>query len=236
MPLLSQTFFGNSVRVWAFAFATGGVSLGALLAFKTVFLRRLEKSRSLAPTEALSATSLDAITGTVLRSTNLFTIVVVSVILGAQTLVLGSRWDRAAWTLAILVLLVQVGLWANKAVGFTVALVLHRRDDEDLAGASTLKAVGMAARITVWSLLLLLALDRLGVNVTGLVAGLGIGGIAVALALQTILSDLLSAMSIMLDKPFEGSSLFQVGNGVTAPSGEPQRGASPSNRSLPAMR
>ena len=214
MPILSHTFFGNSIRVWAFALATGGASFGALLAFKTVFLRRLAGSPTLGPTKAMSATSLDAITGTVLRSTNLFTIVVVSVILGAQALVLGSRWDRAAWTLAILVLLVQVGLWANKAVGFTVAQVLRRRDEEDVAGASTLKAVGMAVRIAVWSLLLLVTLDRLGVNVTGLVAGLGIGGIAVALALQNILGDLLSAMSIMLDKPFEVGDFITTGDSM----------------------
>jgi small-conductance mechanosensitive channel len=214
MPILSHPFFGNSVRVWAVALATGGASLGVLLAFKAVFLRRLAGAPSLGPAEARSTTSLDAITGTVLRSTNLFTIVVVSVILGAQALVLGGRLDRAAWTLAVLVLLVQAGLWANKAVGFTLALVLHQRGEADVAGASTLKAVGMAARIAVWSLLLLVALDRLGVNVTGLVAGLGIGGIAVALALQNILGDLLSAMSIMLDKPFEVGDFITTGDSL----------------------
>jgi len=214
MPMLSQSFLGNSVRAWAFALAMGSVSLATLLAFKTVFLRRLAGSPTQGPSEATPATSLDAIIGTVLRSTNLFTIVVVSVILGAQALVLGARWDRAAWTLAIVVLLVQVGLWANKAVGFTVALVLHRRDEEDVAGASTLKALGMAARIAVWSILLLVTLDRLSVNVTGLVAGLGIGGIAVALALQNILGDLLSAMSIMLDKPFEVGDFITTGDSM----------------------
>jgi small-conductance mechanosensitive channel len=92
--------------------------------------------------------------------------------------------------------------------------VLRRRDEEDVAGASTLKAVGMAARTAVWSLLLLVALDRLGVNVTGLVAGLGIGGIAVALALQNILGDFLSAMSIMLDKPFEVGDFITTGDSL----------------------
>ncbi|HPK54642.1 MAG TPA: mechanosensitive ion channel family protein, partial [Smithellaceae bacterium] len=48
----------------------------------------------------------------------------------------------------------------------------------------------------------LLVLDNLGVNITGLVAGLGIGGIAVALAVQNILGDLLASLSIVLDKPF----------------------------------
>jgi small-conductance mechanosensitive channel len=63
-------------------------------------------------------------------------------------------------------------------------------------------AVGFVARLVLWSVILLLALDNLGVDVTALVAGLGVGGIAVALAVQNILSDLFASLSIVLDKPF----------------------------------
>ncbi|MGD8498895.1 MAG: mechanosensitive ion channel family protein, partial [Chromatiales bacterium] len=63
-------------------------------------------------------------------------------------------------------------------------------------------AVGFVARLVLWSIILLLALDNLGVDVTALVAGLGVGGIAVALAVQNILSDLFASLSIVLDKPF----------------------------------
>jgi len=54
----------------------------------------------------------------------------------------------------------------------------------------------------LWSVVLLLALDNLGMDVTALVAGLGVGGIAVALAAQNILADLFASISIVLDKPF----------------------------------
>jgi small-conductance mechanosensitive channel len=54
----------------------------------------------------------------------------------------------------------------------------------------------------IWTLLVLLALDNLGVNITALVAGLGIGGVAVALALQNILGDLFASLSITFDRPF----------------------------------
>ncbi len=57
-------------------------------------------------------------------------------------------------------------------------------------------------KVVLWALVLLLALDNLGVDVTALVAGLGIGGIAVALALQNVLGDLFASLSIALDKPF----------------------------------
>ncbi len=61
---------------------------------------------------------------------------------------------------------------------------------------------GLVARIVMWSVILLLILDNLGVNITSLIAGLGIGGVAVALALQNILGDLFASLSIVLDKPF----------------------------------
>jgi small-conductance mechanosensitive channel len=54
----------------------------------------------------------------------------------------------------------------------------------------------------IWSLLILVALENLGVNITALLAGLGVGGVAVALALQNVLGDLFASLSIALDKPF----------------------------------
>jgi len=61
-------------------------------------------------------------------------------------------------------------------------------------------------------LALLLALDNLGVNITALVAGMGIGGIAVALAAQNILGDLFASISIVLDKPFVINDFIIVGD------------------------
>jgi small-conductance mechanosensitive channel len=57
-------------------------------------------------------------------------------------------------------------------------------------------------KLVLWAILVLAALDNLGINVTALVAGLGIGGVAVALALQNVLSDLFASLSIVFDKPF----------------------------------
>ena len=59
------------------------------------------------------------------------------------------------------------------------------------------------ARLVLFSTAVLLALDNIGVNITALVAGLGVGGIAVALAVQTILGDVLGSLSITLDRPYE---------------------------------
>jgi small-conductance mechanosensitive channel len=62
--------------------------------------------------------------------------------------------------------------------------------------------MGFVGRLVLWTAVLLLVLENLGVDVTALIAGLGVGGIAVALAVQNILGDLFASLSIVLDKPF----------------------------------
>ena len=82
-------------------------------------------------------------------------------------------------------------------------IFFRKKKLESNAGAvTTLTSVGFVLRMMIWVMLILIGLDNLGVNITTLIAGLGIGGIAVALALQNILGDLFASFSIVLDKPF----------------------------------
>jgi small-conductance mechanosensitive channel len=74
--------------------------------------------------------------------------------------------------------------------------------EEDAAGATTVNALGFIARAGLWWVLLLMGLSNLGVDITAFIAGFGIGGIAVALAVQNVLGDLFASLSIVLDKPF----------------------------------
>ena len=95
----------------------------------------------------------------------------------------------------------QVGLWAGRALRFYLEIKeLERGADRVFAGS--LDIINFVARMLIWSLLILVALDNLGVNITALLAGLGVGGVAVALALQNVLGDLFASLSIALDKPF----------------------------------
>jgi small-conductance mechanosensitive channel len=107
--------------------------------------------------------------------------------------------------LSILVLVVawlQVGLWAMEGVRYFLDRQRRSRGEHDTGFISSLAVINFIAGLGIWTLVALLALDNLGVNITALVAGLGIGGIAIALAVQTILGDLLASLSITLDKPF----------------------------------
>ncbi len=116
-------------------------------------------------------------------------------------LTLPERVQHIVSNIVLILILLQVGLWAGRAVRFYLEIKeLERGADRVFAGS--LDIINFVARMLIWSLLILVALDNLGVNITALLAGLGVGGVAVALALQNVLGDLFASLSIALDKPF----------------------------------
>jgi small-conductance mechanosensitive channel len=117
------------------------------------------------------------------------------------SLTLPDRLQHAVNNIALMLVLVQFGLWAGLALRFYLEMKeLERGADRTLAGS--LNIINFIAHVLIWSLLILVALENLGVNITALLAGLGVGGVAVALALQNVLGDLFASLSIALDKPF----------------------------------
>lgn len=82
-----------------------------------------------------------------------------------------------------------------------------KKDEENMSGL----ALVFALKFVLWTIGLLLILSNLGVNISALIASLGIGGIAVALAVQNILGDMFSSFTIYLDKPFEIGDYIVVG-------------------------
>ena len=101
-------------------------------------------------------------------------------------------------------------IWISTAL--QIWLENYRKDETDGANRMTMNALSFLGRIALWAIVLLLILDNLGVDVTALVAGLGIGGIAIALAVQNVLSDLFASLSIVLDKPFIPGDFVVVGD------------------------
>ena len=125
---------------------------------------------------------------------------IVALYAAGRILRLPSRIDRVFDIAIVVGFWLQVGLWAMAAVRYGVQR--RREHDEQLRLAGSLNILLFVARLLVWGVVALLALSNLGVNITALVAGLGVGGIALALAVQTVLGDLFASLSIALDKPF----------------------------------
>lgn len=102
----------------------------------------------------------------------------------------------------------QGAIWARELI---IGMV-ERRTDEDGHGETLSNAMGLIrilVTVALFAIAAVMVLDNLGVNVTGLVAGLGIGGIAIGLAAQGIFSDLFAALSIIFDKPFRQGETIQ---------------------------
>ena len=118
-----------------------------------------------------------------------------------------------AWTIVVTVgIALQIGLWASAMLRAWLDRVVSARAADDPAQRTSLTVVQFLGLVIVWSAVLLLALDNLGVNVSALVAGFGIGGIAVALAAQNVLGDLFASLAIILDRPFEVGDFVIVGD------------------------
>ena len=105
---------------------------------------------------------------------------------------------------------IQGAIWLREVI---LAVVERRAEaSDDPAGfTSALGIIRVLVNVAVWALAIILILDNLGVNVTALVAGLGIGGIAIGLAAQGIFSDLFAALAILFDRPFKVGEVIQFG-------------------------
>jgi small-conductance mechanosensitive channel len=111
----------------------------------------------------------------------------------------------------ILALFMQGVIWANIIISYYIQryVQLHVTDGSAI---TTFKALGAVARLTIWIVLGLAGLSALHIPVRPLLTGLGIGGLAVALAIQNILGDLFAAISIVMDKPFVVGDSISVEN------------------------
>nr|WP_320133253.1 mechanosensitive ion channel family protein [uncultured Holophaga sp.] len=154
---------------------------------------------------------LDDLLVAVLEKTRGFALLATGLYVGSRWLPLSPKADSIVQRVYIVLLLLQGALWASAAITFLFTRPAGDGTERSAANKASMKALAFTARIVVWSVFLLLCLDNLGVNITSLVAGLGVGGIAVALAVQNVLGDLFASLSIVLDKPFEIGDFIVVG-------------------------
>lgn len=147
-----------------------------------------------------TATQIDDAFVALFSATNLVFIVAVGVQAASSALVLPGGVTRAIRALTIVAVAIQIGLWCAAAIRAVVVSYVRRHADG--ASRTAVSAVGFLAQAVVWSFVVVAALTSFGYDVTALVAGLGITGIAIALAVQNILGDLFAALSIVVDKPF----------------------------------
>jgi small-conductance mechanosensitive channel len=199
---MDLAILGNTIENWSAAVLVCAASIAVLYGMRHFVLCRLRKIAE------RTETKLDDIVVSVLSTTHALSIVVVGLYLGSLFLELSARQKLFVTRIAITALLLQAAVWAD--CGMRAWRDANRNADAGRRASSAV--LTFVLRLVLWAVAILMILENLGFNITTLVASLGIGGVAVALATQNILGDLFASLSIMLDKPFELGDFIIVGD------------------------
>ena len=200
------TFAGIPLWSLCVALAATATTYAAILAVLHLATRRAR----VWATQSHSGMALTVVD--VLEGTSRTLMLVVALLVGAGLLELPGRWESRLdqwWFVAVAL---QMGLWGMRGIAIGVRRYVERHSSggmTQVSASATLMSWGL--RTLLWSVVLLAILSNVGVNITAFIASLGVGGIAVALAVQSILADLFASLAIAVDKPFEVGDFVEVG-------------------------
>ena len=194
LQLIRQTLIANSTGAWLFG-ALAFLSTYAVFLLVRAALRWQLKRHS----NGQKPVALDLITHLTERTSRVV-LWIAALYVADQFVTLPRRMERLFEIAIVVSIWFQIGLWSTAATRFGLQRRQASAGDAGLTG--TMNILLVVLRLIIWVIVVLMALGNLGVSVGPLLAGLGVGGIAIALAVQTVLGDLLASLSIALDKPF----------------------------------
>lgn len=207
---LARTWLGITGLQWLAAAILLLVLTPALILVRGVVARRLRRR-----VERTAWDGDDLIAALVERTRSWF-FLLIALRIATVALDLPERWDARAHTALIIGAMLQGGIWAGAVVRYLVDRRFARHVREKGASSEVTPIaqtmLRFAGLVLVWSVVMLAVLAALGIDITALVAGLGIGGVAVALAVQQVLGDILASISIIVDKPFAPGEFIAIGD------------------------
>lgn len=204
--MLDQVYYHNTLREYAAALLTFLAVLGGFLAARQIIVGRLRWLAQRTPTK------LDDLLVDLLEMVRNPECYLVALYFASRPLVLPGWADRGFRAVVIIVVTWRAATMLRRLARYAVEEGLLRGHEQDATYRHTSKTLGHVADFVVWTLALLFVLDNLGFSVSSMLAGLGIGGIAVALAAQAVLGDLFAAIAIYLDRPFVIGDEIQFGD------------------------
>ncbi len=196
MNFLKEVVWGNTLGTWLMG---AGVALVTAALLRGLVPRLIRRARELARS---TNTYLDDALVAAANSTRGFFYAAAGLYAGTRYVVLPGSIDTVFGRVLASAVLIQVGLWI---VGGYRSLLSHTRDEkypDDADVATWFNLIRLLGVGVIWFFIFVFVLQAWGVNVTALITGLGIGGIAIALAVQNILADIIASLSIIFDKPF----------------------------------
>ena len=197
--------YHNPIRQWVLA-----IGLFVLIAVMLRMVNGLVRRRADQRAQRLPY-RLFSLVVTLADETRRWFLLIVAAYFASLVLTMPEKARSLVQAIAIAALILQGAIWGSRLITYFIERNARQKLQSDAETVTTLAAVGFLAKVVLWSVALLLILSNIGVDVTALVAGLGVGGIAVALAAQNILGDLFASLSIVLDKPFVLGDAINVG-------------------------
>ena len=196
LDIIKYVFLGNSVLDYIICM---GLFLTGLLVVRIVIVHLVKRFKAWAEKTATTFDDflINAIDKIVLRS-----LYFGAFYLSINTLTLNILLNKIINILGIAVLVVVVVRLALEIIDYGLKAYWLRRG-KNVALEHSLKGMLSVIKLIVWALALIFFLDNLGFKISTVIAGLGIGGVAIALAAQAVLGDLFSYFSILFDRPFE---------------------------------
>jgi small-conductance mechanosensitive channel len=204
--MLHQHFYGVLLRDWSIAAA---LALGVTLMLS---LGRNLARRFIGNWAEGTERRWDDVLASLIGSLRTYFFLALGLWLASEYVQLSPAVVRAVRLAATLITLLQIGLSAQ-AVARAVSIGWLSRDADGQAKTAA-SAVSFLVSVGVWAALVIVALSTLGFEISALVAGLGVGGVAAALAVQSILGDLFASLSIYFDRPFYLGDFIVVGDGM----------------------
>ena len=206
LDFLSTEFFDNTINDYLIALFILICGVFAVRVIRTLTFRSLKKWA--ARTDNIYDDAIVAI-----LEKNLVPIAYIGVIfLAIKNLTLHPILDRAIEVLAIILVTILGVKLFTASVEYIIKLYWITYHQENINVEQSINALIPAVRVLVWLVGIIFLLDNLGFDISAVVASLGIGGVAIALASQGVLQDLFSYFSILLDRPFELGDFIIVGD------------------------
>ena len=207
MDILTYKFGGNLVKDYLIALAVFGVAIGVIKIFKHLIINRLKK------VTAKTKTDFDDLLIRIVTGIGWPFYLMLSLYLALQ-FIRPTDFIQKIMRWGIVVIITYYVVRAiQRLIDYATRKVIEKRQkEEEVRDSTVIDLLGKILKITLWVVALILILSNLGYNISTLIAGLGIGGVAIAFALQNILVDIFAAFSIYFDKPFQIGDFIIVGD------------------------
>ncbi|MCD6270274.1 mechanosensitive ion channel [bacterium] len=198
LNFLSYNLFGNSIKAYLISLIVFIISLFVLIFFKKEIIKKLQKIAR------KTKTDIDDLIISFIANIKWPLYFFIALWIASKCISIKGKVESYFSYFILAVVIFYLALALNKLVDFSVSRTLEKRKLEgQKVNVSAIDLLGKVVKGTVWAIAILIVLENFGVNISALIAGLGIGGIAVAFALQNVLADVFACFSIYFDKPFE---------------------------------